>query len=92
MTQNESNRVKVYKRKAKKTGSSIQATIPAPIVKKLNIVPGDNVVFKTRATGNIIIEKEETISDKLGVDADFLEVLTEGISEYHEALEDLVER
>lgn len=88
-TENES---KVYKRKAKKTGSSIQATIPAQVASKLRIVPGDNVVFRTNEIGDIVIEKEEKISDKLGVDDEFLQALNEGMSEYHEALKDLVER
>lgn len=86
------NETKVYKRKAKKTGSSIQATIPAQIASKLRIVPGDNVVFRTNEIGDIMIEKEEKVSDKLGVDDEFLQALNEGMSEYHEALKDLVER
>lgn len=86
------NETKVYKRKAKKTGSSIQATIPAQVASKLRIVPGDNVVFRTNEVGDIVIEKEEKISNKLGVDDEFLQALNEGMSEYHEALKDLVER
>lgn len=81
-----------YKRKAKKTGNSIQVTIPSEIVKELNIAPGDNIIYKNNEAGDIVIEKEKMIPEKLGVSEEFLRILDEGMTEYHEVLENLVER
>lgn len=81
-----------YTRKAKKTGSSIQTTIPAGIAKHLNIHEGDMVAFQLDQNGVVTIKKQEAISDQMGVDEDFLRMLQEGMAEYHNALEDLVER
>lgn len=81
-----------YTRKAKKTGSSIQATIPAEITKHLNIHEGDMVLFQVNADGEVTIKKKEKVSDQMGVSEDFLSILQEGMEEYQEALVDLVER
>lgn len=83
---------KEYTRKAKITGSSIQATIPADIAKYLNIGEGDMVLYKVNSKGEILLKKKETVSEKRGVDEEFLSVLQEGMSEYNEALENLVDR
>lgn len=39
-----------------------------------------------------MIKKQKTISEQMGVDEEFLSILEEGMAEYKEALEDLVER
>lgn len=83
---------KKYTRKAKKTGSSIQATIPADIAKHLNIQEGDTVLYELNTNGKVTIKKQETVFEQMGVDDDFLNVLQEGMIEYKNALEDLVER
>lgn len=81
-----------YTRKAKKTGSSIQATIPAEIAKHLDIHEGDMVLYQLNSDGAVTIRKQESVSDQMGVSEDFLNILQEGMEEYHEALVDLVER
>lgn len=83
---------KEYTRKAKKTGNSIQATIPADIAKHLDIQEGDLVLYTINSDGEVMIKKQRTISEQMGVDEEFLSVLEEGMAEYKEALEDLVER
>lgn len=83
---------KVYVRKTKKTGSSIQATIPSEFANQLNLKPGDNVVYRQNRKGQIVIEKEQNVSDELGVGEDFIRALSRGMAEYDEALKDLVER
>lgn len=83
---------KEYTRKAKKTGNSIQATIPADIAKYLNIGEGDIILYKVNSKGEILLKKKETVSEKMGVNEEFLSILQEGMSEYNEALEDLVDR
>lgn len=83
---------KEYIRKTKKTGNSIQATIPADIAKHLNIQEGDSVLYKVNKKGTVIIEKQKTVSEQMGVDEDFLNILQEGMAEYKDALEDLVDR
>lgn len=81
-----------YTRKAKKTGSSIQATIPADITKHLDIHEGDMVLFQLTDNGEVVLKKEPNVSKEMGVGEDFLAILQEGMTEYHQALEDLVER
>ena len=83
---------KQYTRKAKKTESSIQATIPADIAEYLNIGEGDIVLYKVNSNGEMLLEKKETVSEKMGVDEEFLSVLQEGMAEYNVALEDLMDR
>jgi len=83
---------KEYKRKAKRTGNSIQATIPKEIANQLEIREGDTVVYKVDKKGEVTIQKEKSVADQLGVEDEFLSILQEGISEYHSALENLVER
>lgn len=83
---------KEYIRKTKKTGNSIQATIPADIAKHLNIQEGDAVLYKVNSNGDVVIEKLKTIPEQMGVDKEFLSILQEGMKEYKEALEDLVDR
>lgn len=83
---------KQYTRKAKKTESSIQANIPADIAEYLNIGEGDIVLYKVNSNGQILLEKKETVSEKMGVDEEFLSVLQEGMAEYNVALEDLMDR
>ncbi|WP_161878627.1 type II toxin-antitoxin system PrlF family antitoxin [Alkalibacterium sp. MB6] len=83
---------KEYVRKTKKTGNSIQATIPADIAKHLNIQEGDSVLYKVNSNGDVVIKKQKTISEEMGVDKEFLSILQEGMTEYKDALEDLVDR
>lgn len=83
---------KEYIRKTKKTGSSIQATIPADIAKHLNIQEGDAVLYKVNSNGDVVIEKQKSVSEEMGVDKEFLSILQEGMAEYKDALEDLVDR
>lgn len=83
---------KEYIRKTKKTGNSIQATIPADIAKHLKIQEGDAVLYKINSTGDVMIEKQKTVSEQMGVEKEFLSILQEGMTEYKDALEDLVDR
>lgn len=83
---------KEYIRKTKKTGNSIQAIIPADIAKHLNIQEGDAVLYKVNSNGDVMIEKQKSVSEEMGVDKEFLSILQEGMTEYKEALEDLVDR
>ena len=83
---------KEYTRKEKKTGNSIKATIPADIAKHLDIQEGDLVLYTINSDGEVMIKKQKTISEQMGVDEEFLSILEEGMAEYKEALEDLVER
>lgn len=83
---------KKYIRKTKKTGNSIQATIPADIAKHLNIQEGDAVLYKLNSNGQVMIEKQKTVSEEMGVEKEFLSILQEGMAEYKDALDDLVDR
>jgi len=84
--------MQIYKRKTKQTGSSIQATIPAEIARKLELEPGDTVVYKVNDNGKVLVEKNQTLSEELGVSEEFTQALHEGMDEYQQALELLVER
>lgn len=76
-------------RKTKKTGSSVQATIPVSIVKNLNIEPGDSVAFIETNTGDVLFKKAEK---KEELSNEFLLALQEGMDAYDDALKSLVNR
>jgi antitoxin PrlF len=54
-----------------------QATIPAPVRAKLNLKPGDAVVFEESETGAVYVRKAEPL------DFEFLSALQETLSEWN---------
>lgn len=57
--------------------SKSQATVPAGVRKKLNLKPGDTVIFEESETGTVSIRKAEPL------DIDFLSALESTLSEWN---------
>ena len=54
-----------------------QATVPAPVRRKLNLRPGDTIVFEEAETGLICLRKAEPL------DLEFLSALEKTLSEWN---------
>jgi antitoxin PrlF len=54
-----------------------QATVPAPVRKKLHLKPGDTVIFEESAAGTIFLRRAEPL------DLEFLSALENTLSEWN---------
>jgi len=59
-----------------------QATIPAPVRTKLNLKPGDSVIFEESKTGTVCVRKAEPL------DIEFLSALEGTLSEWNSENDD----
>ncbi len=80
-----------YERKVTKIGNSIGITLPNEVLKEAGLVYGDNVVIKVK-NGDIVLSKKENITLPEGVDAEFMNVLSEVIDKHDKAFKGLVDR
>ncbi len=62
--------------------SKSQATVPAPVRKKLNLRPGDTVIFEEWEGGAVRIRKAEPL------DLEFLSALESTLSEWNSQSDD----
>ncbi|HVA79725.1 MAG TPA: type II toxin-antitoxin system PrlF family antitoxin [Candidatus Binataceae bacterium] len=62
--------------------SKSQATVPAPVRKKLNLRPGDTVIFEESEAGAVRIRKAEIL------DLEFLSALEGTLSEWNSMNDD----
>jgi antitoxin PrlF len=62
--------------------SKSQATVPASVRKKLNLNPGDTVIFEESQTGTVSIRKAEPL------DLEFLSALEKTLSEWNSVHDD----
>lgn len=82
----------LMRRKVRKSGTSVVATIPPKVLEELNLQPGDDILFEKRNNGEIVLKKEKSLADYMGLDTEFMQVVNESMTEYEEALKSLVDR
>lgn len=80
-----------FERKVTKIGNSYGITLPADLLKEVGLIYGDQVQVEEK-DGNILLSKKENITLPEGVDAEFLSILNEVITEHDEAFKGLVNR
>lgn len=80
------------KERTRKTEDNIYVTIPSDTVKELDIAPRDNIIRRNNKAGYIFIKKEKMTPKESDVSEEFLKILDEGMTKYHQTLENLIER
>lgn len=80
------------KERTRKTEDNIYVTIPSDTVKELDIAPRDNIIRRNNKAGYIFIKKEKMTPKESDVSEEFLKTLDEGMTKYHQTLENLIER
>jgi antitoxin MazE len=83
--------VKQVERKVTKVGNSLGVTLPLEVLEHLKIGQGDEVCFDL-ADGHVIIKKKQKLKLPKGIDADFLEKMSDMITEYDKTFKGLVNR
>jgi putative addiction module antidote len=79
-------------RKVTKVGNSFGIILPPEVMEHLNIKQGGNAHFELDEDGKVIIRKSQSLILPKGIDAEFLIMVDEMISEYDETFKELVDR
>lgn len=76
-----------------KIGNSLGITLPKSVLEELELVAGDSVVLNKLNDGKYVLKKEETIevNSNLGIDQEFMDNLSEFMTEYGESLDILAD-
>ncbi|RIW31362.1 AbrB/MazE/SpoVT family DNA-binding domain-containing protein [Bacillus salacetis] len=80
-----------FERKVTKIGNSYGITLPAKLLKQVGLAQGDNVQGEVK-DGKIVLRKKEQATLPEGVDAEFMNILNEVITEHDKAFKGLVNR
>ena len=83
--------MKQYERKVTKIGNSVGITLPNEVLKEAGVGHGDNIDIKVK-DGDIVLTKKEHINLPDGVDAEFMNVLSDVIEKHDKAFKGLVNR
>jgi len=83
--------VREVERKVTKIGNSLGVTFPQEVLEHLGIVQGDEVRFEV-VDGQVIIKKKANLKLPKGIDAEFLEQMSDMINEYDKTFKGLVDR
>lgn len=83
--------METIKRSTRKSGHSIITTLPPDVLTKLNIQVGDKVEFILN-NDRVELRKAPEENRSKTVSTDFLAMVEESMTEYDEALRNLVER
>jgi len=75
-------------RKVTRIGNSLGITFPGKILKKINIVQGDEVTIDVRGD-EIILRKSRKIQLPRGISRDFLDIINETMIEYDATIKEL---
>ncbi len=75
-------------RKVTKIGNSLGITFPSDILKKINVVQGDEVTIDVRGD-EIVLRKSRKINLPNGISPDFFDILNETMTEYDETIKGL---
>ncbi|MGZ9818101.1 AbrB/MazE/SpoVT family DNA-binding domain-containing protein [Peribacillus simplex] len=78
-------------RKLTKVGNSLGITFPVEMLKTANLAFGDELEVEFKG-GEIILRKNKNVKLPQGVDAEFMEMLSDVIKEHDEAFKGLVDR
>lgn len=81
----------LIERKVTKIGNSIGITLPPEILSEVGLSQGDDVQIEVK-DGNIILRKKEHLQLPKGVDAAFMDILSDVIKEHDVAFKGLVDR
>lgn len=76
-----------------KIGNSLGITLPKSVLEELELVAGDSVVLNKLKDGKYVLKKEKTIevNSNLGIDQEFMDNLSEFMTEYGESLDILAD-
>ncbi|MBC1373859.1 hypothetical protein HB847_16045 [Listeria booriae] len=77
------------KRSTRKSGHSVITTLPPDVMKKLDIISGDNVEFVIKDNE---VELRKAAEKKETVSPEFLKMAEEVLDEYDQAFRGLVDR
>lgn len=80
-----------FERKVTKIGNSFGITLPIELLKQVGLAQGDDVQVEVK-DGRIVLRKKEKITLPEGVDAEFMEILNDVITEHDKAFKGLVNR
>ena len=75
-------------RKVTKIGNSLGVTIPADVLKKIDVVQGDEITLDLRE-GEIILRKSRKIHLPNGISSDFFEILSQTMDQFDETIKGL---
>lgn len=75
-------------RKVTKIGNSLGVTIPADVLKKIDVVQGDEITLDLRE-GEIILRKSRKIHLPNGISSDFFEILSQTMEQFDETIKGL---
>ena len=78
-------------RKLTKVGNSLGITFPVDMLKTANLAFGDELEVEFKGE-EIILRKNKNVKLPKGVDAEFMEMLSDVIKEHDEAFKGLVDR
>lgn len=78
-------------RKLTKVGNSLGITFPVEMLKTANLAFGDELEVEFKGE-EIILRKNKNVKLPKGVDAEFMEMLSDVIKEHDEAFKGLVDR
>ncbi|MDM5215091.1 AbrB/MazE/SpoVT family DNA-binding domain-containing protein [Peribacillus sp. NJ4] len=78
-------------RKLTKVGNSLGITFPMEMLKTANLAFGDELEVEFKGE-EIILRKNKNVKLPKGVDAEFMEMLSDVIKEHDEAFKGLVDR
>ncbi|GKV66962.1 MULTISPECIES: AbrB/MazE/SpoVT family DNA-binding domain-containing protein [unclassified Sporosarcina] len=79
-------------RRITQVGNSLGLTLPAEMLKKLDIKKGDEVKVEMLGDELVIKKVPHLIELPKGIPADFFDILNEEMEAHHEALKGLVNR
>lgn len=80
-----------FERKVTRVGNSFGITLPIEILKQVGLAHGDDVQVEVK-DGKIVLRKKEHITLPEGVDAEFMDILSDIIKDHDKAFKGLVDR
>ena len=83
--------MKQFYSKVTKIGNSFGITLPTELLKQVGLTQGDDVQVEVK-DGNIVLRKKEKITLPEGIDAEFMDILNDVITEHDKAFKGLVNR
>ncbi|MET1249072.1 AbrB family transcriptional regulator [Sporolactobacillus sp. STCC-11] len=79
-------------RKIVKMGNSFGSTYPAEILNHLHAKQGDHISFEPQPDGTVIIKKQSKVQLPKGIDPGLLEIVTDVMDQYNEAIKELAKK